>query len=294
MSNTLFDLSGKIDQQTVDALLAVKKEADTSGIPFFIVGAAARDIILKHCYGIEPKRMTTDVDIGVSVASWEQFNQLINSLLASGKFSPTSERQRFRFGTLLIDIVPFGAVADEHGRISWPPEHEIFMSIVGFKEAYDSSITVRLSSHPELDIKAPTLPGLAIMKIISWKDRYPERKKDAEDLLLIMHKYEQAGNFDRLYDEEQELLQEEDFDTRLAGIRLLGRDMAMMADNHAARVVRNILDAETGQQAQYRLTTDMVRGAHIFDGNFEAINLQIKELRKGFVEVAEKRYSKYL
>ena len=259
-----------------------------------IVGAAARDIILKHCYGIEPKRMTTDVDIGVSVASWEQFNQLINSLLASGKFSPTSERQRFRFGTLLIDIVPFGAVADEHGRISWPPEHEIFMSIVGFKEAYDSSITVRLSSHPELDIKAPTLPGLAIMKIISWKDRYPERKKDAEDLLLIMHKYEQAGNFDRLYDEEQELLQEEDFDTRLAGIRLLGRDMAMMADNHAVRVVRNILDAETGQQAQYRLTTDMVRGAHIFDGNFEAINLQIKELRKGFVEVAEKRYSKYL
>ena len=118
MSNTLFDLSGKIDQQTVDALLAVKKEADTSGIPFFIVGAAARDIILKHCYGIEPKRMTTDVDIGVSVASWEQFNQLTDSLMASGQFSATSERQRFSFDKLLIDIVPFGPLADEHGRIS--------------------------------------------------------------------------------------------------------------------------------------------------------------------------------
>ncbi len=29
----------------------------------------------------------------------------------------------FHFGALLIDIVPFGALADEHGRISWPSEH---------------------------------------------------------------------------------------------------------------------------------------------------------------------------
>jgi predicted nucleotidyltransferase len=128
------------------------------------------------------------------------------------------------------------------------------------------------------------------MKIISWKDRYSERRKDAEDLLLIMHKYEQAGNFDRLYDEEQELLQEEDFDTRLAGIRLLGRDMAMMADNDAAIMVKNILDAETEKQSQYRLITDMIRGTQMFDGNFEAIYLQIEKLRTGFVEIAEKRY----
>lgn len=128
------------------------------------------------------------------------------------------------------------------------------------------------------------------MKIISWKDGYPERKRDAEDLLLIMHKYEQAGNFDRLYDEEQELLQEEDFDTRLAGIRLLGRDMAMVADNDAAKMVKNILDAETGKQSQYRLIIDMIRGTHMFDGYFEAISLQIEKLRKGFVEITEKRY----
>jgi len=86
------------------------------------------------------------------------------------------------------------------------------------------------------------------------------------------------------------LLQEEDFDTRLAGIRLLGRDMAMMADSDAVKMVKNILDAETGQQSQYRLTIDMIRETHMFDGYFEAIFLQIEKLRKGFVEVAEKRY----
>jgi predicted nucleotidyltransferase len=104
------------------------------------------------------------------------------------------------------------------------------MSIVGFSEAYECSITVRVSSYPEFTIKVPTLPGLVLMKIISWHDKYPKRRKDAEDLLLIMHKYEQAGKFDRMYDQEQKLLQEEDFETRIAGIKLLRRDMAMMAN----------------------------------------------------------------
>ena len=95
------------------------------------------------------------------------------------------------------------------------------MSMVGFKEAYEHSITVRVSSDPDLDIKLAPLPGLAIMKLISWKEKYPGRKRDAEDLLLIMNKYEEAGNSERLYEEDLPLLQEEGFDIRLAGTRLL-------------------------------------------------------------------------
>jgi predicted nucleotidyltransferase len=44
-------------------------------IPFFVVGASARDFILKYCYSLELLRMTRDIDLGVEVASWEQFNQ---------------------------------------------------------------------------------------------------------------------------------------------------------------------------------------------------------------------------
>ncbi|MGD0279233.1 MAG: hypothetical protein ABSC11_07990 [Smithella sp.] len=51
MKTISFDLSGKIDQQKIEALLAIKKEADILNIPFFVVGAFARDIILK-LYGI--------------------------------------------------------------------------------------------------------------------------------------------------------------------------------------------------------------------------------------------------
>ncbi len=286
MSNILFDLSGKIDQQAVETLRIVKKVADSLHISFFVVGASARDFILEHCYGIKPPRMTKDIDLGVEVADWEQFNQLKASLIETGKFSPDEkEPQRFLSNSVIVDIVPFGSIVDENKRISWPPEHKIFMSMLGFNEAYEYSITVRLSSDPELDIKLPTLPGLALMKIISWKEKYPERKRDAEDLVLIMQKYEDAGNFDRLYEEEQDLLQEENFDTRLAGIRLLGRDMARIADPDTLRTVRTILDSETGEQLQYRLVTDMIRSSLMFDENFDEILLHVDKLRKGIVEL---------
>lgn len=233
----MFDLSGKIDRQTVAALSAVKEIAD--------------------------------------------------ALTVTGRFVPDArQRQRYRFDSVLIDIVPFGPITDGNCRIAWPPEQEIFMNMAGFKEAFEYSITVRLSKTPELDIQLPTLPALALMKIVSWKEKYPERTKDAEDLLLIMNKYEDAGNFDRLYDKEQDLLQEEGFDTRLAGIRLLGRDMADIADIKTLRLVKTILNEETGEQFQYRLITDMTRGSVFHADKFDAILQEIEKLKKGLSEVA--------
>ncbi len=71
--------------------------------------------------------MTRDIDIGVEIASWEQFNKLTEALKATGKFHPDNrEPQRFRFDSVLIDIIPFGTITDEKKRISWPPEHGRF------------------------------------------------------------------------------------------------------------------------------------------------------------------------
>jgi predicted nucleotidyltransferase len=287
MSKTFFDLSGKIDQQTIAVFSALRSVADSLGIPFFVVGATARDFILKQCSGIEPSRMTRDIDLAVEVANWEQVNKLMEALNATGKFSPDKrERHRLHFDTVPIDVLPFGLIADEGREISWPPEHEVFMSVMGFKEAFENSITVRLSANPMLDIKLPTLPGLALMKIVSWKEKYPERRKDAEDLLLIMNNYESAGTLDRLYEIEQELLQEEKFVVELASIRLLGRDMARMADPETLNRVQGILDDETKEQSHYNLVSDMVRGSVSYDDRFEQIRLQVEKLKRGFLEKA--------
>jgi predicted nucleotidyltransferase len=291
MNNILFNLSGKIEKLIVDALYTLKKVADSLNIPFFVVGASARDLILKHWYGIEPLRKTGDIDLGVEVANWEQFTTLMKSLIVTGEFSLTSEKQRFRRGTTLIDIIPFGPIADEDKKISWPPEHEIFMSMVGFEEAYECSITIRLSSDPVLDIKLSTLPGLAIMKLIAWKEKYPERKRDAGDLLLIMNKYEEAGNSERLYGEQLPLLQEERFDARVAGIRLLGRDMARISNPQTFRIIKSILDGEIEDVSQYKLVSDMIRESGPLQARFGEILSRLEKLRQGIIEVGEKNLS---
>ncbi|MBN2686998.1 MAG: nucleotidyl transferase AbiEii/AbiGii toxin family protein [Deltaproteobacteria bacterium] len=141
----------------------MKNIADSLKIPFFIVGATARDFLLKHCYGVDPPRMTRDIDLAVKVADWKQFGKLTEALKDTRKFTADRrEQQRFRYDNVLIDIVPFGPISDRNGKISWPPEHEIFMKMTGFQEAYQCSVTVRLHSDPELDVKIPTLPGLAL------------------------------------------------------------------------------------------------------------------------------------
>ncbi len=284
MNAISFDLSGKIDPKIVEALTAVKSAADSLKIRFFVIGAAALDLILKYCYNMETTRMTMDVDLGVEVADWDQFNQLTNSLVESGRFYRTKQPQRFEFDSLLIDILPFGSITDENNRISWPPKHERLMSMVGFEEAYEHSMTVRFSSDPELEIKEPTLPGLAIMKTISWKEMYPERRKDAEDLLLIMRKYGDAGNTERLFDMEHDLMQEEEFDVVLAGARLLGRDMAGIANPATIAEVKDILEKETREESQYAMVHDMIRGTLNFDDDFDSILLIVKKLKQGFTE----------
>ncbi len=240
MTSIFLNLSGKIENPVVDTLHILKKVADSLSISFFVVGASARDFILRHQYGIEPRRKTGDIDLGVEIASWEQFETLFESLISTGRFSPTPEKQRLRCGTVLIDILPFGAITTDDKKITWPPEHEIIMSMVGFQEAYEHSITVRVSSDPDLDIKLASLPGLTIMKLVSWKEKYPNRKRDAEDMLFIMQKYDEAGNLGRLYEEELTLLGEEGFDTRIAGIRLLGRDMGKTSDPETFKMIKNI------------------------------------------------------
>jgi predicted nucleotidyltransferase len=103
-----------------------------------------------------------------------------------------------------------------------------------------------------------------------------------------MNKYEEAGNSERLYEGELPLLQEDGFDTKLAGIRLLGRDMARISNPATFRIIKGILDAETEEMGQYKLITDMIRETGISDTRFDEILLQLEKLKQGIVEVGEK------
>lgn len=286
MMNISFDLSGKIDRQKVDALLAIKKETDSLNIDFFVVGAFARDIILKH-YEKKSRRVTEDIDLGINIADWAQFDKLTNSLISTGKFSRTKDQQRYLYNSIQkIDIIPFGAIAGKKDIINWP-DHEMYMTVVGFQEVFKNSFMVRLNCDPDLDVKVPTFPGLTIMKLVAWRDRFPDRQKDAGDLSIIMNEYEDAGNTVRLYDEAPTLLEEEGFDLKLASIRLLGRDMALIADQETANVIKSLFQSK--KYFPHKLIVDIIQERRILNDNYETISLQLEKLKKGFIETLKKR-----
>jgi predicted nucleotidyltransferase len=285
MKENLLDLSGKIDRVRLQALEKVSKVADSLGVPFFIIGAAARDLILMNGHNIGTIRATLDIDFGVRVPSWGEYLKLKQGLVETSEFAETEDVQRLMFqSSLRIDLIPFGPIADKTHTIKWPPDQEIMMSILGFEEAFRHSRTVRLSSNPNLDIKIVTLAGLAAMKIISWKDRYPERDRDAIDLALIIRNYAEAGNFERIFNEALDLVDSEGYDSVSVGARILGRDIAVVLSADTKAVVLEILNNETGKQGRYRLIEDMMRSDVLVADNFEDVLRWLEEVKTGILE----------
>lgn len=283
MNNTSFNLSGKIDSHITEVLASLHCASAALGIPFFVIGAFARDLLFEHCYNIKPTRKTSDLDLGVKVAGWDDFERLIAYLSREENCSRDPKNaQRIYLRSVHVDIVPFGQISDNQHNIFWPPEQAFKMSVLGFQEAYESSISIMLRETPELLIKIPTLPGLALLKIISWNERFPERGKDALDLLLIIDNYSETGIENRLYQEES-LLNEENFDLKNASIRLLGKDMAMLATSETYDTVKVILKNETEKEGQNRLANSMLSIKINYDNQLNSIMLKLAKLRQGFI-----------
>jgi len=194
-------------------------------IPYFVIGATARDILIEHVHGLETTRATRDIDFAVAVSSWEKFARLKEYLIATGAFKAGKESHRLTFGqdsgAYPLDLVPFDGV-ERNGEIAWPPAGDFIMNVAGYTDALDSALNVEI--EPGFIVRIVSLPAMVILKILAWNDR-PERDKHATDVLLILRTYHQTGQLDRLYDDENiALLEKHGYDLELAGAALLGRD----------------------------------------------------------------------
>jgi predicted nucleotidyltransferase len=76
-----------VDQVLAALLSHVDRVAGELGLAYFVGGAFARDLILVHVHGFNVPRPTRDVDIGIAVRNWEDFDQVIERLTRSGEFS---------------------------------------------------------------------------------------------------------------------------------------------------------------------------------------------------------------
>ena len=285
MKSILIDLSGKISETSVSILREIEEVSKKMNCPFFVVGATARDIILEHQFDIQSRRATIDIDIGVLMAGWDQFNKLKNELIHSTKFSPSKQKQRLVYNdNFSVDIIPFGAIADESGSITWPPDHDVRMSITGFQESYQHSIPIKLSSNPELIVNVVSLAGLALLKFISWDDNPERRSRDSSDLLLIMRNYLDAGNLDRLFDEAIDIVEDDSYDYDLVSARFLGRDIVKISSPATKDKLIEILEREDNSTQGHKIALNAMQDDLYRRESYKYIVEHFNALLEGLIE----------
>ena len=153
---------------------------------------------------------------------------------------------------------------------------------MGFKEAFDDAFSGKLSDDPDFHINIASICGLTIMKIISWKDDYPNRSKDAVDLEFMMRNYIDAGNFERFHEEASELIDETDYDYEITSARFLGKETAIVSSNQTQETIKSILSEQTGDQDRYHLVEQMMGNQVTGRKEFGDVLELLESFKKGF------------
>jgi predicted nucleotidyltransferase len=255
-------VSIKPDRPLSPIILALMREVDTfinrMKLGYFLCGAAARDILLRHVHGIETGIATLDVDFAVAVENWKRFENIKDRLIKTGRFAShkkMAQRLYYRYGTSSegypLDIIPFGNLENPPNSIAWPPDGTEVMSVIGYDEALSSTIEVEVDK--DFVVPVISLPGLTLLKLFAWSDRGIQNAKDASDLVTLLCNYD-AGNEDRLYGEELDLLEAAKFDLAIAGPQLLGKDVRRIAKQNTLAQALGILG---DPKLIYRLVNDM-------------------------------------
>ena len=277
MKNTCVDISGKLNTGLVELYKDINDTAKLLNIPYLVIGAMARDLVLVHGFNSKIERGTRDVDFGINIESWEQFFLLQSALLNIGFVQDKNSIHKFTRTDhhnlpWEIDIVPFGKIVDQQSSIHWPPEGAFVMNVIGFNEALQNALQVTISKNPKLTISVASPAGTALLKLIAWFDRESEfRKKDASDIKYLIATYHKIPEiFDAIYDEG--FAEEQDYDVLKASAAKLGTDINHISPPKIKRLLQdNIFLNETNM---IEFSREMNSGINTdFDENFELLTL---------------------
>lgn len=213
-------------------LTEVVRAAAAVGVEVLVIGAVARDILIRHLLGARPERATKDVDVAVAVADWGAYDGLTSALQRS-----SGPSHRFVVDGVDVDIIPFGRIESPGRTITWPDE--MAMDVHGFAEAHRQAVVVRLPGG--LEVRVASLAAQSALKVLAWRDRCHEGDKDAIDLRTILTAASLGPNLDDLYELHPDLLERFDYDPPLAGAARLGGDAAALLDPESADVVVGLL-----------------------------------------------------
>lgn len=291
MTDTLLILQKQLPENIVGVLVSVTSVADKLYIPSFIVGATARDIILEYVYSAGIRRRTQDIDFGVAIENWVQYELLKKTLVETENFRADDKiEQRLCRGSgreeMKIDLVPYGGLERPAGQIAFPPDGAFVMNTNGFAEAYEDAVIVQISEM--IKIRVVSLAGLAVLKFVAYDDRPNERQTDLQDIWFLAKNYLSAAGEERLY-ADTELMKDESFDLRTVGALLLGRDMAKLLTEQTEKIILKHLSEDNAPAGLMNIAAIINFSEKRLQKNLEDIIETLRQLKRGVVENLPKR-----
>lgn len=134
----------------------------------------------------------------------------------------------------IIDLLPVGPNVLAVRRMVWPAS-QFVMSLVGFEHVFARSVLVEIA--PEVRFKVAPPPVIAILKIVAFLDDPHGRRKDLDDLRLLLRRYEERSG--RLFSDDVFAAGIQDYEC--ANAFLLGLDTGAIATDGDAKVVYQFL-----------------------------------------------------
>jgi predicted nucleotidyltransferase len=146
-----------------------------------VIGAEARDLLHSRGGHRFELRGTTDVDLALVLDDWDAFDVMRERFRMLG-----ANGIRFLVDGHAVDVMPFGEVEEPTGTAS-PPSRGEHLVVFGFRDVYEAAGRLVL---PSGEIRLPSVPGYAALKLRAWIDRSPfGEDKDARDLAAVLFWY---------------------------------------------------------------------------------------------------------
>jgi len=250
-------------------------------VKFFVIGATARDIMME-VHQKESGRRTQDLDIAIAINDWEKFKEIKNRILQLEHFEKDVRHiQKLRYKKFFeVDLVPYGAIAEEKNKIFWPPDQSIAMSVLGY-EAIEKDL-IEVSFEKDLRIKVASLSGIFILKLMAWKDRHHQGNKDAEDIGFILQNYLSINEERAATKHYDEIYQLENFSIIKGSATLLGIDINELLINYKTTKaeLKQLIKTELEKDLKSQLLNQIIETNSIsYDEIREAMGIFYEKLK---------------
>ena len=262
-----------------NTLKALSDCVSSLGLKLYVVGATARDLMMKLLDEYPSKRKTRDLDVAIALSDWSQFENL-SQILQKNYFRKDPANQKFYYegkkhdNDYEVDVVPFGEIAGEDDTLLWPPEYEKEMSVKCFTEVMNRSMPITIDKL--FNINIATLAGQFLIKLDAWNDRHTAEydSKDADDMFLILSRYHDA------YIKEPNITPPDAVDYNnhdnetIWGAQWLASDIKNILSNEHLIYYVNMINAELSKKTESDLINNFIR--LYGDEKEEAYDISIK------------------